>query len=107
MVWFVLCNDISIVSDNDDCSGGSHCIGIGQTRVDNIDGYICASLPDDKQTDTCVLSHCNGIDATSNAVLNTRKTIESNMTSILATVCTTNAPITSIQLPTTCAGNFN
>ena len=106
-MWFVLCNGISIVSDNDDCSGGSHFIENGQTRVDNIDGYICASLPDGHKTDTCVFSHYNGVDVTSNAVLNTRKTIESNITSILATVCTTNVPITSDQLPTTCAGNFN
>ena len=105
-MWIVLCNAISIVSDNDDLSGSSHCTEIRQARVDNIDGFICASLPDDKQSDTFVLSHCNVVDTTSHAVLNTRKSIGSNITSILATVCTTNAPITSLQLPSTCAGNY-
>ena len=95
-----------MISGNDKRSGGSHCSVIGLERVDNIDGYNCVSQADNKQTDTVVLSHCSGVDTTSNAVLNTRKINDSNITSYLAAVCTTNAPITSVQLPSTCAGNF-
>ena len=106
VMWFLLCNDINIISDNDERSSGSHCIGSGQTRVDD---HNCVCQPDGKQTDTVVMSHWNGVVTTSHAVLNTsstRKTIESNITCSLATVCTSNAPITSVQLPSTCAGNF-
>ena len=129
VLWFLLCNDINIfkcimrewccfyfviasinnISDNNERSSGSHCIGIGQTRVDNIDGHNCVCQPDGKLTDTVLISHCSGVVPSSHAILNklsTRKIIESNITSILATVCTTNALITTVQLPSTNAGNF-
>ena len=109
VVWFVLCNGINIVSENDELSGNSHCIGVGQKSVDNIDGYNCVCQPGGKQTDTVEISHCNGVDTTSHLILNTSSTrnlIESNITSSLATVCTTKAPVTFVQLPSTCAGNF-
>ena len=108
---FLFCNGLNIISDNnDERSSGSHCIGIGQTRVENINANNYVGQPDGKQTDTVVISQWNGVVTSSYAVLNTfstRNTIESNVTSSLATVCTTNAPITSVQLPTTCAGIFN
>ena len=106
VMWFLLCSDINIISDNDERSSGSHCIGCGQTRVD---GHNCVCQPESKQTDTVVMSHWNGVVSTSHTVLNTlsaSKTIESNITCSLATVCTSNAPITSVQLPIICAGNF-
>ena len=98
-----------IILDNDERSGGSLCVEIGQAHEDNIDGYYCVCQPGGKQTDTVVKSHRSGVDTTSHVVLNTinpRKIIESNTISSLATVCTTFAQITSVQLPSTCAGNF-
>ena len=109
VMWFLLCNGINIISDNNERSSGSHCIGIGQTRVDNNNGHNCVYQTDGKQTDIVVISHSNGVDTTSHAVLNAlsaRKIVESNITCSLATSCTTNAPITSVQLPSSCAGNF-
>ena len=110
LVWFLLCHGINIfISDNDDRSAGLQCIEIEQAHVDNIYGYNCVCHPDGKQTDSVVISHCCGVDTTSHAVLNTintRKINESYITSSLATVYTTYAPITSVQLPCSCAGNF-
>ena len=109
MLWFLLRNGINIVSDNNERYGGSHCIETGQAHVDNIDGYSFVCQPGGKQTDTVVLSYCSGVHKTSQNELNTintKKLIESNITCSLAAVYTTNAPITSVQLPITSAGNF-
>ena len=78
--------------------------------IKNNNGFNCACLLGDEQTETVVIPHCNGVGTTSHTVLNTlnaRKSIESNITSSFATVCTINAPITSVQLPSTCAGNLS
>ena len=109
VVWFLLCTGINIISGNDERFGGSHCIGIIQTRVDNNDGCSRVNQSGGKQADTIVISHCSGINSTSHAVLNTittRKIIESSITTSLATVCTTNARIISVQVSSTCGGNF-
>ena len=102
MVWFLLCNGLNIILDNDERSGGSQCIGVGQAHVENIEGYRRVSHTDHKQTYSVVISHCSGVNVTSQAVLNTinmRRIIESNITSSLATVYNTNALITSVRLP--------
>ena len=109
VVWFLLCNGLNIISDNDERSGGSHSTGIRQAHVDNSDGYNCVCQPSGKQTDSVVISHHCGADKSSHAVLNTittRRIIESNITSNLATVYAANAPITSVQLPCAFGGNF-